>query len=422
MATYSAMQRLQQGRMALMSHKTWCLYSGLLMMGKFELGAGIPTAGTNGRDCFFGEEFVLQQTPEQLRFLILHENEHKALRQISTYAFILKLYPQYSEASIHKILNCAMDFVVNIRLLDGDNDEGFIALPEGGCYDVKYRGWSTKQVFDDLLKRAESNRKSEGQGGSSSGELDTSGLGGEPIDEHDYEGGEAMSDEEKEQLKEDIDAAIRQGGMLVGKLAGNSSKLLDDVLESQIRWQEILAEFVKSATKGRDNSSWAKINRRWVSSGMYLPSAVSEIIGGLLIGGDASGSTWSGNQLAGFLGEAQAIVADCQPEFVDFVWWDTEVQVVYRFKPEEYGTMVDTIKEIKGGGGTRPSCLTDWVLKQEPLSDYVACIMLSDGLVGNDWGDWDGLGVGGAALPVLWCLNTKGITSPTGQTLHIEDI
>ncbi len=394
MTKFTAEQRITQARMALMSHDTWCLYSGLLMLGRIEVvDAGGVTAVTNGRDIIFGRSFVETLTDAQVRLLLLHENEHKALRQLGTYKFLWDINKQ--------LANRAADFVVNQRILDADGGEGFIQFIDGGCLDPKYRGWSTKQVFDDLRQQVQEEPKGEGKGG-------------KPLDEHDFEGAAELSEEEQRELKKEIEDAVRQGGLLAGKNKGGAKNLLRDVLDSQIRWQEILAEFIKSVTKGRDNSSWAKVNRRWVSSGLYLPSSVSETVGGLLIAGDASGSTWSGNQLAGFLGEAKAIIDEVVPDFVDFVWWDTAVQKVWHFTPEDYGTMIEQIKEIQGGGGTRVSCVTDWIAAEEPKREYVAAIVLSDGQVGDDWGDWKD-------LPVLFCLNTKGVTAPVGQTLYIEN-
>ena len=417
MATYTPEQRLAQARMAIMSHKVWCLYTGLLLLGKLELKKlPMPTAATNGRDVWIDPRFIAQIDDANLRFVLLHENEHKALRQMDTYKFLWDKDPY--------LANMAADFVVNLRILDADSEENFITMPKSPdgkprhAYDIKYRGWTTKQVFDDLMQKQKQKQQGKGQGQGQRG-LSLSGEGegegeGEGFDEHQVDGAQALTQEEKETLKAEIDAAIRQGGLLAGKLGGKSSKILDDVLESQIRWQEILAEFVKSFTKGRDDGSWSKMNRRFVSQGLYLPGNISERVGGLLIGGDASGSTWSGNQLEGFLGETMAICNECTPEFVEFVWWDTKVQVVHTFTPDTYGTMLEVIKNIQGGGGTAPSCVTDWMEKQAPKRDYVAAIMLSDGLVGSDWGDWGN-------LPVLWCLNTKSITSPVGQTLYIEE-
>lgn len=405
MSKLTVEQRVSQARMALMSHDTWCLYSGLLMLGSLEImdNAGL-TACTNGRDVTIGRGFAEGLTDQEMRFLLLHENEHKALRQMSTYKFLWDKNAQ--------VTNKAADFVVNQRLMDADDGEGFIAFIKSGCLDAKYRGWNTKQVFDDLMQQGEGKAGDGKAGEAGKGEGKGAAAGGQPLDEHDFEGAAELSDAEQEELKKEVENAIRQGGLLAGRNAGANKDLLRDVLDSQIRWQEILAEFIKSVTKGRDSSSWSRLNRRWIASGMYIPSAVSETVGGLLIAGDASGSTWSGNQLAGFLGEAKAIIADVVPEFVDFVWWDTAVQKVWHFEPEDYGTMIEQIKEIQGGGGTSLKCVTDWIEKEK--HNYVASIVLSDGQVGGDWGDW-------RDLPVLFCLNTKGVTAPVGQTLYIEN-
>src|SRR5512139_2330836 len=116
-------QKLQKARMAIMSHKTWCLYSGLILHGKLEVKElPMKTAATNGRDIFFDPEFVEQLEPAELRFVFLHEVEHKALRQLDTYKFLWKISPEMA--------NIAADFVVNIRLQDADNGQGFIKMPK----------------------------------------------------------------------------------------------------------------------------------------------------------------------------------------------------------------------------------------------------------------------------------------------------
>lgn len=402
-------QRIAKGRMAIMNHPVWCLYSGLLLVGSTSVVDSDITAATNGVDTVYGRKFMEGLSETELRFLILHENEHKALRQISMYSHLHNLN--------NMVLNMAMDFVVNLRLLDADAGEGFITMPIGGCYDVKYRGWGTKQVFDDLMARMKQNGgsgdgKGDGKkGNGKSGEPGRNSDNGKPLDDHDFDGAEAMSEQEMEAAKKEIEAAIRQGGILAGTKEGNKKNMLNDVLDSAVRWQEVLAEWLKSQTRGRDSSSWSKIARRGVYLNQYWPSTVSETVGGLLLAGDASGSTWSGDQLAGFLGEAKAIIDDVVPAFVDWMWWDTSVQVVMHFEPHEYDGMIEKIKAIQGGGGTAPSCITDWIKEQEPQKDYCCAIVLSDGQVGSDWGEW-------GELPVLWCLNSKNIVSPVGTTLY----
>ena len=380
---YTAEQRITRARMDIINHPKWVATAGVLMYGRSIVDETTPTAKTNGRDVFYGRAFVESLTTPELRFLILHENEHKMSRQITTYAHLWKDNP--------RLTNGAMDYVVNCRLYDTDAGEGFILMPaSGGLFDEKYRGWSTIQVYRDLIKNPPPQ---------------------EGMDEHDFADAEDMTDAEREEIKVEIEQAIREGIQMAGRMEGSTSRIAD-YLPSQLPWRQLLAEFMQQNRRGSDNASWRRVNPRYAYQGTYLPGLISEQPGGLLIAGDASGSTWSGDQLAGFLGEVARIIEVAPPEFVDFIWWDTKVQAHWRFTPNDYDTMMDTIKNIQGGGGTAPSCIADWLV-QHP-ADHALAIVLSDGLVGDDWGSW-------GALPVLWCLNTKGVQAGTGQTIYIED-
>ena len=157
MAKYTVEQRLSRCTMALMGHKKWCALSGVMLMGKVTVSDTIPTACTNGRDEIYGRAFVETLTDPELRFLRLHETMHKGLRHLTTYAFLNKENP--------RLANQAMDYVINISLVDTDDGEGFIVMPKVGLVDAKYRGWHTKQVYDDLKKNGHGQKKNgRGQG------------------------------------------------------------------------------------------------------------------------------------------------------------------------------------------------------------------------------------------------------------------
>jgi predicted metal-dependent peptidase len=404
MAKLSALQNLMRARMAILNHDTWRPYRGALMYGRFEVKADCPTAYTNGADSFFGEEFANSLNDAQLRYLVLHENEHKVQKHLSMYAHVLE------HDKDHMTLNKAMDFAVNIRLEDIDAGEGFIQRPTPDlCIDGKYRGWSVMRIYEDLRQNQPPRGKPAGNGEAyGKGEAD----GG--LDAHGFEESEAKSAEEREGEGREIDRIIRQGGVFSPKGSADAKRLLEGLLEPSVNWREETAEFVKACTSGRDDASWSKINRRFVYQGLYLPSTISETIGHMILGIDASGSTWCGTQLEGFVTEVVALAKECQPESIDLLWWDTAVTSVQTFKPEDYDSMLSKLS-IVGGGGTRPSCVTEWLEKPEQkIKEYCAAIMLSDGQVGNDWG-------GSWPCPVLWCLNTRGITAGTGKTLYIED-
>ena len=108
--------------------------SGVVYVGDVKITNDIPTAGTNGRDVWYGEDFVNGLTRKQLRFVVLHEAMHKALQHCSTYTAICEKYPQLS--------NIAMDYVVNATIEETDPTHSFIEFttaPEP-LLDSKYQG------------------------------------------------------------------------------------------------------------------------------------------------------------------------------------------------------------------------------------------------------------------------------------------
>lgn len=391
----NAERKLSKVKIALMRDPQFALWSGILMVGKTSVVDGLPTAATNGRDELYGREFVGKLGEKELAFVILHEAMHKAYRHLTTWK---KLHEED-----HMLANAAMDFVINLELYDLEKNTGKIAFPviDGqrlGLLDEKYRGMNTKQVFD-LLKKEYG-----GKGG---------GVG-DSLDDHDWEGAQEMTPEEKEALEREVDRAIRQGVMAQKKAGlggGNLSRELEEILEPQVNWREVLREYVKSICSGKDASSWRKVNRRFLSSDTYMPTLVSEKVGHLVIGVDTSGSI-GGRELSNFLSEVKAIADEVTPDKVDLLYWDGEVAGHEEYDSSTVGSIVDSTKP-RGGGGTSPSCVSRY-LKDKGIKPE-CIIMLTDGYVGNDWGgEWD--------APVLWTIaGNSSAVAPNGRTVHIND-
>jgi predicted metal-dependent peptidase len=302
------------------------------------------------------------------------------------------------------LANAACDYVINIQLQDLDPKGRVLKFPviggkQIGLVDAKYRGMNAKQVFDLLKQDMEAGR----------------GGGGEQFDEHDWEGADELSDAAKKELEREIDQALRQGAMahkkVKGEGAGGLSRELQEMLEPKINWREVLREYVKSICKGKDSSSWRRVNRRFLCGDTYMPTLVSEKVGHLVIAVDTSGSI-GGRELADFLSEVKGIAEEVTPDKVDLLYWDGEVAAHEEYDSYSVGTLVDSTKP-KGGGGTSPSCITRY-LKDKNIKPECS-IVLTDGYVGSDWGgNWDS--------PVLWVIcggNTA--VSPVGQTIHIND-
>lgn len=393
----NAERKLAKVKIALMRNPKFAFWSGILMVGKTSIVDGLPTAATNGRDEMYGREFVEKLGEKELAFVILHEAMHKCYRHLTTWRKLWEEEPM--------LANAAMDYVINLELADLGKATGVLAFPvidgkQLGLLDEKYRGMNTKQVFD-LLKQQHG-----GQGGSS-------GEGG-GLDDHDWEGAGDLSDEEKKALEKEIDRAIRQGVLAekrVGTGAGGRSLELEDLLNPQVNWREVLREYVKSICSGKDASSWRKVNRRFLSSDTYMPTLVSEKVGHLVVAVDTSGSI-GGRELSNFLSEVKAIADEVTPDKVDLLYWDCEVAGHEEYDSSTVGSIVDSTKP-RGGGGTSPSCISAY-LKDKGIKPE-CIIVLTDGYVGNDWGgEWD--------APVLWTIagNTNAV-APNGRTVHIND-
>ena len=399
--TLSPMQRVQRAHVELMGHPETMAYAGVLMVGKYEVRDDVPTARTNGIDCQYGSKFIKDMTDSDLRGLIVHENLHKVYQHMFLWQH---LYEEDGSTA-----NKACDYVINLEIDAIDKRTGgFITLPEGGLLDHKYVGMDSQTVYNML-------REDKDKGGSGNGEGDGDGDGdgngdGGGFDEHDWQSGKDMSQEDIEQVAKDINQAIRQGQLMAGKLGGNQSRELGSLIEPKIDWREQLREFVSSTAVGKDISTWQRVNRRWLQHDMYMPSTVTETVGRIVVAIDTSGSI-DGDALNAFLSEVQGICINAKPEKVDLLYWDTDVAAHEVYTQEQLGTLTSSTKPA-GGGGTDVACVSKYLKDNQIKPECV--IVLTDGYIyGNNWGTWN--------VPVLWTIvGGNKVVPPMGTTIYLD--
>ncbi|CAB4155810.1 VWA-like domain containing protein [uncultured Caudovirales phage] len=393
--------KLFAAKLKLMGHDDYIRWSGVMTMGSTYLVDSIPTAMTDGRNEWYGTEFVRELGVRELRFVILHENLHKMARHLIVWEDLHKEDPE--------LANQACDHWINLTLHDLDPVEKFTAHPrrEGermGCHDPRFRGMDTKQIFD-ILKQEKQNQA--GQAGPAG------------FDTHDWEGASKLTEKEKEQLSKDVDRAMRQGAAAAhraGVGSDGSSRLFGQLLAPKVDWREQLRQFVSSNTRAKDVSSWRKVNRRLVSEGIYLPSLIGERVRSVVVGVDTSGSIGS-KELTAFLSEVAGIAEGVQPEKLHLFYWDSHVA-----GHEVYGVGGSSLSDLRlstkpaGGGGTDPRCVIEAIAKLgDPRPDCV--VMLTDGYI-TDWGVWP------SGVPLLWVVCGSGgrnIMAPVGQTIHMDN-
>ena len=393
----TAEQRLSKNITAIMGHERYIALAGVMMIGISAIKDDCPTAYTNGRDEYYGRAFVDDLTDPEFRGLILHENYHKLWRHLITWMWMFMENP--------KLANMACDYVINL-IIHLENRDGFAVLPKGALLDERFANMSAAQVYKILKQEQEDSPDDSDQG---EGEGNGAGL-----DEHDWEGAQDMSEDEQRGLAREIDQAIRQGALTAGKVGSGGNRAIDQLLQPEVNWREVLREFITETCRGNDDSTWRQPSRRHLAMGMLRPSGITERVGELVIAIDTSGSIGQ-QELTKCLSEIKGVCDTVRPESIRILYWDTKVcsDEVYGDVPNACASLEQLTQTTKpaGGGGTMVQCVPDYIQKNNINAQAV--IVLTDGYLGGDWGAW--------TMPLLWgILDNKSARPTIGKTLHIN--
>jgi predicted metal-dependent peptidase len=403
MTTLTIEQQIQKEHVWLMKHPNYCLYSGIIMIGKTEVRDDIPTACTDGRNTYYGREFCSKLDKQGLRAVILHENLHKAFRHTTMWQHLYKQWPI--------VANMACDYVINLIIKDSDPEGKEVKLPDSALLDDKFRGLDAGEVFRRLKQEAESTGKINVKTAGDQKGKDVPVTEGSPMpggfDEHDWEEAEGMSQEEKEGLAKDIDQALRQGAILAGKLKGNVPRELSELTESKVDWREALREFVTSFCADKDESTWRTPSRRWIGQDVYMPTMISESVGRVVVGIDMSGSIGP-TEIGQFLGEVRSICERVRPEGIDLLYWDTDVCQHEKYDQDQLDSLLSSTKP-RGGGGTSPQCIVNYMKAHKIKAE--CAVILTDGYVDSFGSDWP--------CPTLWGITTDRV-SDVGKTVRVQ--
>jgi hypothetical protein len=204
----------------------------------------------------------------------------------------------------------------------------------------------------------------------------------------------------------DIEATIMTAARMA-KACGAKGAMLDRILGGElaptVRWTDVLRYVMTSAS--RDDYSFRRFNRRYLASGLYLPSLFSDSMGGLVVGVDTSASIGA-RELDQIAAEVTAIAEDCRPDFVEVVYIDTSIKKVERFEQDETISMHPV-----GGGGTRFAPLFQYVAEKD---ERVAAVVYLTDLEGNlnECSD--------PGVPVIWAsTNKRSIDVPFGSMVSV---
>ena len=144
------------------------------------------------------------------------------------------------------------------------------------------------------------------------------------------------------------DEAMHQAASLAkaqGRMPGAVEDTVRGAHGSTVDWRTLLRRYMTDAVKS--DYSWSQPNRRFIDSGLYLPSIRSEGIDTIAVIVDTSGSLPAGT-LAEFWAEVREIASELQPERVIVLQVDAAVQDATEYAASD---LPDEIA-IRGRGGT----------------------------------------------------------------------
>lgn len=341
----------------------------------------VKTIGTDGVKLVYNPGYIMERTPEEIGYLILHEWYH-----------VMLLHHTRRGERDHSKWNRAGDYEINNLLKDLPR----VTMPKGVLYDPKFDGMTIEAIYDRLEDDPESESREKSKGQSAMGEV------------FDHPGdGNGLTEEQRQEAEQDVRNSVFAGiGMAKeqGDLPNHLKRVIDDLFEPKINWRAELAAFVQFTAK--DDYTYRKPNLRLSHTGFMFPSLHSENIPALVFVGDTSGSI-SQKEIKEYSADLVSAFDSVPISGLYAIWCDSNIESVQVF---ERG---DDIKlEPAGGGGTDFRPPFNYV-EQEGI-DTAALIYLTDGYCSRFAPEPD--------YPVLWCIygGNKGFTPPYGRVIHVD--
>ena len=210
-------------------------------------------------------------------------------------------------------------------------------------------------------------------------------------------------EEEEAKWKAKVLAAAAIAKAQAGDLPAEIERLVSEQrAPARQDWRQQLRRFVTQSIS-RDHT-WARPNRRFIGSGLYLPSLQSDAVDHVLIAIDTSGSIDS-RALSAFAEEMQDIFGSGACDRITVVYCDR----VIHGEPAAFTNGDSLVFTPVGGGGTDFAPVTEWAAEQQ-----AACLIYLTDLLCRSFGTDPG-------LPVLWARwGAYGVEPPFGDVIEID--
>lgn len=378
-----AERKVRRAKVALSSCPQFRQAVGVIATIRHHFDDSVPTAATDGLNCWWNPTWVLSMNPKQIACVYIHEVGHVLMLHNAT-AIRLKQHNASAAAA-------AIDHVVNNWIEDCDPTHAVIEWPTDadgnmfGTFDRQFQRQSAIQVFRELLKNGK-------HGG---------GNGG--FDQHDFI---QLSDEERNE----VDKAIEYGKQAMGR--GHAGADRESDLTAQDRstknYLSYLSQWLYGQMgKGGQLANWKRPNSKLAYRGIYLPSRKGRSLRRFVMTIDTSGSMGN-EEVSQAIAISKTIVKQFGCDEMHLIYWDDGVasHEVYKLLTNER-----TLNKTKpaGGGGTSFAPVLRYIEAHGIKPDVM--VTVTDGFVAG-WGEKP-------KFPTLFLVTAGGQPAPYGQTMKV---
>ncbi len=335
------------------------------------------TAWTDGESLGYNPAWVEGLSLEEIKGVLAHEVMHLACAHHARRG-----------GREQRKWNVAGDYAINQILEDAG-----MSLPRGRLLDPAFKDLAAEEIFGRL--------PDEQQGGVGN---DPGGCG-EIRDGKTGPDGKIPTPGEMTESEQEWKVATTQAAQTaraMGRMPGSIERMIGKMLEAHVDWREVLRRFIDQTC--RNDYTWTRANRRYLSTGLYLPSLHSEELRPVVVAVDTSMSI-NNEALDQFAAEITAILEE-QKTSCDVLYCDTKIQGHEQFSSEH----LPVVLHPHGGGGTdfRPSFV--WV---ETKNMRPSCLIYLTDMECNRFPE-------PPEYPVLWVKYGKyGTPAPFGEEVKI---
>ena len=346
-----------------------------------------------------------KKSEAELTFFWRHELEH-IIRGFTDRKSGLGI--DLNDRKKHKLMNIAQDYIINncnaVELYkDINSAKKVLPVLEYLYTNPKYLGWTTEQVYIDLLKKENENQD------------DDKDL----LDEH-YE----LTDEEIEDITDTIIKAAKSAGQ--SGTPKDVWKVVEELFAPKIKWSSLLDQQVKSMMvkdetyeiphmRSRYMTGFCR-DRGYISQNQHLVFPSEEVDGKIkvVLAFDTSGSISKQEKLK-MLSEAAGIVKQFSDYELAVFCWGTDI-VENSIKYFDMSNIKELYSyEFLCGGGTMIAPVID-ILKTK-FKEYQAVVFTDGYFADKIPTDKSTKSLGNS----IWTLfDNKSFKSPIGKTAHYD--